>query len=134
MNVPPDSPLWKNSSSLTSVGFGMVGDEDDLDVAVLRGDELVEQEEEGAREILLHRVHRSRRIHDADHDGVRLAFLFGNDVAIGQVVVVEREALVLDVFAVLPTSGELAAKLRAHGPSLVETNADADRSVALALG
>ncbi len=92
MNVPPDSPLWKNSSSVTSLRLGVVGDEDDLDVAVLGADELVEQEEEAAREVLLHRVHRARRVHDAEDDGVRLLAHVGDDVAVDEVVVVEREA------------------------------------------
>ena len=53
-------------------GFGVMGDEDDLDVAVLGADELVEQEEKAARQVLLHGVHRARGVHDADHHRVGL--------------------------------------------------------------
>ena len=93
MNVPPDSPLWKNSSSVTSLGFGVVGDEDDLDVSILRADELVEEEEEAAREVLLHRVHGSRGVHDADDDGVGFLLDVGDAVAIDEIVFVKREAI-----------------------------------------
>ena len=74
------------------VGLGVVADEDDLDAPVLGADELVEQEEEAPRQVLLHRVHRPRGVHDADHDRVRLAAHLGRDVTVDEVVGVEGEA------------------------------------------
>src|SRR5438093_9325863 len=75
------------------VRLGVVRDEDDLDVAVLGADELVEQEEETARQVLLHGVHGPGGVHDAHHDGVRLPLHVGHHAAVDQVVVVEGEAL-----------------------------------------
>src|ERR1039458_5176487 len=70
----------------------MMRDENNFDVAVARRDELIQQEEEAARQVLLHGVHRARRIHDADYRGVR--FLLGVDlnVLVAQVVLMEWEA------------------------------------------
>src|ERR1019366_3584074 len=73
-------------------GLGVMRDENDFDVAVARRDELIEQEEEAARQVLLHRVHRARRIHDADYRGVRLLLGVDLDVLIAQIVLMEREA------------------------------------------
>src|SRR5216683_2991524 len=67
-------------------------DENDFHVAVAGRDELVEQEEEATREILLHRVHRARGIHDANDGGVGLFLGVDFDVLVAQVVLVEREA------------------------------------------
>src|SRR5208282_1350702 len=67
-------------------------DENNFDVAVAGRDELVEQEEEAAREVLLHRVHRARRVHDADYRGVRFLLGVDFDVLVAQVVLMEREA------------------------------------------
>ena len=92
MNVPPDSALWKNSSSVTSRGLGVVRDEDQLDRAVLGRDELVEQEEVAPGEVLLHRVHRARGVHDAHHHRVRLVAHVGDHVAVGEILGVERDA------------------------------------------
>ena len=122
-----------------------MGDEDDLDVPVLRADELVEQEEEAPGEVLLHRVHRAGRVHDADHDGVRLLLHVGDHVPVGEVVLVEREAPLgaahgrhrglSGVFPVAPQArgGELAAHPLARRAPLVEPDADADGAIALAL-
>src|ERR1700676_4348866 len=52
-------------------GLRMMRDENDFDVAVAGRDELVEQEEETAREVLLHRVHRARGAHDAGPGRIR---------------------------------------------------------------
>src|SRR5208283_414155 len=73
-------------------GLRVMRDENNFDVAVAGRDELVEQEEEAAREVLLHRVHRARGVHDADYRGVR--FLLGVDlnVLVAQVVLMEGEA------------------------------------------
>ena len=127
------------------LGLGVMGDEDDLDVAVLGADELVEQEEEAARQVLLHRVHRARRVHDAERRRrwtpcARRSI----DVPVGEVVVVEREA---PRPAALGAAGRVAASRvaapRGHAcacarsrdrAALVEADADADLAVALALG
>src|ERR1700752_4620075 len=129
------------------VRFGVMADEDDLDAAVLRGDELVEQEEEAAREIFLHGVHGPRRVHDAHDDGVRLAADVGRDVAVNEVALVERKAPVALGRGLLqrccatrgawrsqtPLRCELALHPRFHGTVLVETDADADGPVAAPL-
>src|SRR5262245_44030136 len=73
-------------------GFGMMADEDNLDVAITGRDELIEQEEEASRQILLHRVHRTRGVHDADDDGVGILADVGLEMFIAQVVLMEREA------------------------------------------
>src|SRR5213593_1248364 len=127
------------------VRLGVVRDEDDLDVAVLGADELVEQEEETARQVLLHGVHGPGGVHDAHHDGVRLLLHVGHHVAVDQVVVVKGEALAggrkrsLDRFfggdlGMGAAARELALHALADGAALVEADADADRPVALALG
>jgi hypothetical protein len=92
MNVPPDSPFVEELFLADLVRFGMMADEDDLDAPVLGADELVEQEEEAPRQVLLHRVHRPGGVHDADDDRVGLAAHLGRDVAIDEVVDVEGEA------------------------------------------
>src|SRR5271163_3815892 len=73
------------------VGLRMVSDEDDFDVAVAGRDELVEQEEEAAREVLLHRVHRARSIHDANDGGVGFLANVGLQMLVAQIVLMERE-------------------------------------------
>src|ERR1700730_10732425 len=75
------------------VRFGMMPDENDLDVAVTGRNELVEQEEKAAREVLLHRVHRARSIHYANDDGIGLFARVGLDMLVAQVALMEREAL-----------------------------------------
>src|SRR6184192_1502006 len=144
MNVPPDSPLWKNSSSVLA-RLGVVRDEDDLHVAVLGADELVEEEEEAARQVLLHCVHGPRGVHDAHDDGVRLPLHVGHHVAVDQVVLVEGEALAggpeRDLgrgleggLGVGVAARELPLDALADGAALVEADTDADLAVALALG
>src|ERR1700732_2081208 len=73
--------------------LGVMPDENDLDIAVARRNELIEQEEEAAREVLLHRVHRARGVHDADDDGVGLLARVGLDVLVAQVALMKRETL-----------------------------------------
>src|SRR5262245_16643524 len=73
------------------VRLGVVRDEDDLDVLVLRADELEEEEEEAPGEVLLHGVHGPRGVHDADDDRVRFLADVRDDVAVDEVVLVERE-------------------------------------------
>src|SRR5271165_2001701 len=75
------------------VGFGMMPDENDFDIAIARGNELIEQEEEAAREVLLHGVHRARGIHDAYNHGVGLLARVGLDMLVAQVALMERKAL-----------------------------------------
>ena len=116
------------------LGLGVVGDEDDFDVAVLGADELVEQEEEAARQILLHRVHRARGVHDAQHHGVGLLAHVGDQMLEGQVVVVERETPLLVLGAVGLARRHHALDPRPHRAALVEALANADLAVALALG
>src|SRR5213593_1283626 len=126
------------------VRLGVVRDEDDLHVAVLGADELVEEEEEAARQVLLHGVHGPRGVHDARHDGVRLPLHVGHHVAVDQVVLVEGEALgggsERGLGGDLEGGGgarvaarELPLHPLADGAALVEADADADRAVALAL-
>src|SRR2546422_211286 len=125
--------------------LGVVRDEDDLHVAVLGADELVEEEEEAARQVLLHGVHGPRGVHDAHDDGVRLPLHVGHHVAVDQVVLVEGEALAggpeRDLgrgleggLGVGVAARELPLDALADGAALVEADTDADLAVALALG
>src|SRR3989454_5037141 len=124
------------------VRLGVVRDEDDLHVAVLGADELVEEEEEAARQVLLHGVHGARGVHDAHHDGVRLPLHVGHHVAVDQIVLVEGEAVrggrQHGLGRRLEGGGVTARELPLHpladGAALVEADADADRPVALVLG
>src|SRR5438093_7071532 len=125
--------------------LGVVRDEDDLHVAVLGADELVEEEEETARQVLLHGVHGPGGVHDAHHDGVRLPLHVGHHVAADQIVLVEGEALAggpeRDLgrgleggLGVGVAARELPLDALADGAALVEADTDADLAVALALG
>src|SRR2546426_347085 len=124
------------------VRLGVVRDEDDLHVAVLGADELEEEEEEAARQVLLHGVHGARGVHDAHHDGVRLPLHVGHHVAVDQIVLVEGEAVrggrQHGLGRRLEGVGVAARELPLHpledGAALVEADAEADRTVALALG
>src|SRR5215469_10125772 len=73
------------------VGLGMVCDEDDFHVAVARRNELIEQEEETPRQILLHRIHRTGRIHHADYDRIRIFAGVELDMLIAQIVLMKRK-------------------------------------------
>ena len=78
-------------------GLRVMRDENDLDVAVAGRDELVEQKEEAAREILFHRVHRARGVHDA-HDGrVRFLANVGLEMLVAQVILMERKTTLVAV-------------------------------------
>src|SRR5262249_6131473 len=88
-----------------------------------------------------HRVHRARGVHDADDDGVGLLAHVGDQVAVGEVVVVERKAalvaVLLYLLAVLqlaPARRHHALDPRAHRTALVEALAEAVLAIAVALG
>ena len=74
-------------------GFGVMGDEDDLDVLIARAQEAVEQKKETARQVFFHRVHGAGGVHDAEHDGVRLAPDFRHRMMVMQIVLVKRKTL-----------------------------------------
>src|SRR5581483_11449433 len=113
--------------------FGVVRDEDDLDVLILRADEAVKEKEKTPREILLHRVHRSGRVHDANHDCIRLAADLRDGMAVDEVVSMKRKALRPQREGVGALHGFLALDARDRRPPLVEADADAFLAVAFAL-
>src|SRR5262245_52677978 len=75
--------------------FGMMTDEDKLNVAVFRTHKLIEEKKEVAGEILLHRIHRARHIHDAKHNSVGFRSSVGHHMPVDHVVFTEGEAVLL---------------------------------------
>src|ERR1700722_8083913 len=125
------------------VGLRMMRDEDDFDVAIAGRNELVEQEEEAAREVLLHRVHRARGVHDTDDGGVGFLADVGFEMLVAQVVLMEREAALVAVGVLLGFEalgrpamlrGEDALDPLARRAPLIEANANTDAAITLALG
>src|SRR5665213_882042 len=126
------------------VGLRVMRDKDDFHVAITGRDELVKQEEEAAREVLLHRVHRARSVHDADHRCVRFLADVSLEMLVAQVVLMEREATLFLTVECLGRFETLrfTPMLRCQNPfdaltrsaPFVETNADADVAITLALG
>src|SRR5271168_4312877 len=75
------------------VSLGMMANKDDFDVAVTGRDKLIEQEEEASSEILLHRVHRARGVHDAENGGVGILARVGFEMLVTEIVFMERMTL-----------------------------------------
>src|SRR5579871_6656466 len=125
------------------VGLGVMRDEDDFDVAVAGRDELVKQEEEAAREILLHRVHRARGVHDANDGRVRFLADVGLEMLVTQIILMERKTTLVAVgilgrfeplgFAAMLRRQHALDALTRRAP-LVQPHADADVAITLALG
>ena len=74
-------------------GFGMMCDEDDLDILIPGAKELIEKEKEAPGEVFLHRVHGAGGVHDAEHDGVGFVARIRDGVMIAQIVHVKRETV-----------------------------------------
>ena len=72
--------------------FGVVRDENDLDVLITGAEKLIEQEKETAREVFLHRIHGAGGIHDAEHDRVGFRAGIGNGMMIAQIVLMKGKA------------------------------------------
>ena len=73
--------------------FGVMCDEDDFDVLITGAKKLIQEEEETARQVFLHRVHRPRGIHDAQHNRVGFVARIRHGVMIAKIVFVKRKAL-----------------------------------------
>jgi hypothetical protein len=123
--------------------LGVVADEHQLDVLVLGADELEQQEEEAAREVLLHAVHGARGVHDADHHRVGLLAGILHQALVGQILAPEREALLAVLGQRRGTRGrrrlggggrDLAPDARLGGAPAIEMHAHAGLAIALALG
>ena len=90
--MPPERVSWKNVFLVHFLGVVGVADEDQVHLAVLAGEEEIEQREEALGEILLVLVHRRRHIHEAEHDRARDRLRLPDAVAIAKVdLVQERE-------------------------------------------
>src|SRR4029078_9107226 len=74
-------------------GFGMMRDEDDLDILITGAQELIQQKEEGSGEILPHGIAGAGRVNDAEHDGVGFVARIRDGVMIAQIVHVKRETV-----------------------------------------
>src|SRR5215472_7396468 len=72
--------------------LSMMANEDNLDIPVSRRDELIEQEEEAASQVFLHRVHRTRGIHDTNDYSVGILAGVSFEMPVAQVVLMEWEA------------------------------------------
>src|SRR5262249_30411715 len=115
------------------VAFGMMGDKNDLDVAVLGTDELVQQEKKAARQVLLHRVHRPRGIHNADYYGIRLGAHVGHHMPVDHVVLMKRKTLLVIPFVALtPGDRQATPDARDRRTFFIKTNADAGAAVTFA--
>ena len=71
------------------LGFGVMADEDDLDMIVLRAQEAHHPEVERPRNVLLEIAHTPRNIHHGDDDGVRFVLDLFFPSAIAQVFFLE---------------------------------------------
>src|SRR5262249_37974160 len=71
--------------------FGMMCNEDNLDILIAGAEELIQKKKEAPREILLHGVHRAGSVHDAENDGIGFVARIRDRVMVAQIVDVERK-------------------------------------------
>ena len=67
---------------------------------IFAADELIKQEEETARQVFLHTVHRTRRVHDADDDSIRFFTRVFDESLIDQIISAEGKAFLLAMLVV----------------------------------
>src|SRR5262245_4571346 len=113
------------------VGLGVVGDKYDFHVLISGAEELIKEEEKASSEILFHRIHGPRSVHDAQHDGVGFIARLSYRVVITKVILMKRKALMRRVVGVLLERRLLALDARARRAVVVQADADAFSTNAL---
>ena len=107
MTVPPVSVSLKKAFLVDLLRLRRVADEDDVDLAVVAGQEQVQQHEEALGEVFQLLRHRGRDVHQAEHDGLcrRPRHLVeAVELEVDRVDVGDRAAHVEDVRGAAPRS------------------------------